>query len=89
MLIPEIQRIVCAAIRLKSGHIITSARHFDMLMRKQIDRCRLTIRDSEQGFIDQWGNFLNRQEAWVIAERQKQIRKRTGQHGTLYSEDLY
>lgn len=89
MLIPDIQRVVCAAIRLKSGHIITGARHFDIIMRKQIDRCGLTTRNSEQGFIDQWGNFLSREDAWIVAERQQQIRKQTGQHGTLYSEDLY
>jgi len=88
-MIPELQRIVCAAIILKSGHIIASARHFDMLMRKQIDRCGLTIRGAEQGFIDQWGNFLSREEAWIVAERQEQIRKHTGPHGTLFSEDLY
>ena len=44
-----------------------------------------------QGFVDQWGNFLNREVAWMIAEKQGQIRH-TGpgfKGPELYSENLY
>lgn len=47
----------------------------------------------EQGFIDQWGIFLNRQEAWKVAKAAGQILYRCGgddsDGGTLYSENLY
>lgn len=44
----------------------------------------------EQGFIDQRGNFLGRQEAWQVAQAAGQIIRRVGGDteagGTLYSE---
>ena len=43
----------------------------------------------EGGFIDQWGNYLNRKDAWVIADKQGQIIKEVSSKGTLYSENLY
>lgn len=42
-----------------------------------------------QGFVDQYGKFHTREEAWKIAEEQGQIRQVSGRHGTLFSEDLY
>lgn len=48
---------------------------------------------AEQGFIDQWGTFLTRTEAWKIAEAANQIAFQVGgdtiDGGTLYSENLY
>ena len=45
----------------------------------------------EQGFIDQCGNFLTREEAWKVAEAADQIiRTGPGFSGPmLYSENLY
>ena len=46
-----------------------------------------------QGFVDQYGEFFDRCEAWKIAEREGQILRRCGgdgaKGGTLYSENLY
>lgn len=46
-----------------------------------------------QGFIDQWGVFMDRQEVWKVAEAAGQILHRCGgdtsNGGTLYSENLY
>jgi len=84
------QRIVCAAVRLKLGIVVCGPRHFDATMRKMIDQLRLTVRDAEQGFVDQFGNFLTREEAWDIAKARGQIRTENSCcTGTLYSEDLY
>lgn len=93
---PGTERIVCAAIRF-GEHIICGARHFDTIMRMQIktssvdwyiDRSKI-----EQGFIDQYGQFYSRTEAWKIALHQFQIRRRCGgdetNGGTLFSENLY
>ena len=44
--------------------------------------------DAEQGFIDANGNFLSREEAYIIAKDKKQI-KESLLPGLLHSEDLY
>jgi hypothetical protein len=83
--------IVCAAVLYPHGLLIAGPRHFDPVM-------YALIPDSErerpqQGFIDQRGNFYNRHDAWVIAEKNGQIRYRCGgdetNGGTLFSENLY
>lgn len=44
----------------------------------------------DQGFIDQHGHFYSRHEAWIVAERNGQIKHPTGWlHGRLHSENLY
>ncbi len=84
------RRIVCAAM-LKEGRIITGARHFDKIMRAQMEASEgiKWWKSCAQGFIDQFGDFLDRKEAWKIASQRRQIRKRVSCAGTLYSENLY
>lgn len=86
-------RVVCAAIRHKiTGAIICGARHFDKIMCKQIEGPKIGVwADADQGFIDQFGNFMTRQEAYVIAEKNGQFFGKDAPHekGCLYSEDLY
>jgi len=86
--------IVCAAI--KCGNIvITGARHYDLLMRstmKQIfgdDTSKYPT--FEQGFIDQYGKFYDRHEAYKLAKENGQIRKEfaTSTIDMLFSEHLY
>lgn len=46
----------------------------------------------EQGFVDQYGTFYDREEAYIIAKRNKQIISNNGRGttpGMLFSEDLY
>ena len=100
------QVIVCAAIKSGSGLIACGARHFDDFMRMQIERSGGTRKNlpeetvrltdewtvrGEEGFIDNQGNFLTREEAWIIAEENGQIKYRCGgdENGVLYSENLY
>lgn len=83
--------VVCAANKNKeSDRIICGARHWDNIMRSQKLETE-TFRGWDQGFINQFGEFLTREEAWEIAVKQKQIRHLCydGQTGTLYSENLY
>jgi hypothetical protein len=84
------RRVVCAAIRLKSqpDYIICSARHFDPTMRHVTPS---GISGWQQGFIDQWGIFMSRQTAFIVAKEAGQIRneKRAATGDTLFSEDLY
>lgn len=89
------KRVVCAAIRnKKNGRIITGARHYDSLMIATINYSKEDWdkpRDVEQGFIDQYGNFLTREEAFIIASENNQIIRKCGSEhsGKLYSENLY
>ena len=89
----NIRVIVCAANRNKAGKIVAGARHWDIIMRGQIlknDKRPKDWFDVEQGFIDQSGIFLNRQEAWNVAKAAGQIKYWNGNcEGTLFSEDLY
>ncbi len=84
--------VVCAAIR-KGERIICGARHYDTIMRNQITASEGQDhwRGCEQGFINQYGEFLTRAEARVIANTNSQQSKEKPPHDEeiLYSEDLY
>jgi hypothetical protein len=83
--------IVCAANRNKdSGRIICGARHWDQVMRSQLtEPFREPHFRWEQGFLTQFSEWVSREEAWTIAEKNGQIKRITGTKGTLYSEDLW
>ena len=91
------QRIVCAAMRNSAGDIVTGARHYDGIMRQHIERLReshghdvWSKNDIAQGFIDQRGEFLTREEAHKVAAEAGQIIRRCGgDEGKLFSENLY
>ena len=90
---PFPQMIVCAAMKhALNGRIITGARHYDSIMREQINLTEGSDswKGCTQGFIDQRGNFLTRAEAYEIAEKNGQIRREIGYKGRkLFSEHLY
>lgn len=85
--------VVCAANRSLTGKIVCGARHWDSAMRSMtvVDKnLPPEWRGAEQGFIDQYGQFLTREEAYIIAEKAGQIKYGPAHsEGTLYSEDLY
>lgn len=94
------RRVVCAANMCPdTGHIILGARHWDESMHIHNGLYRYAgytdddVKFSKQGFIDQHGVFMDRQEAWKVAEAAGQIIRRVGgdtsKGGTLYSENLY
>lgn len=83
--------VVCAANRHReTNRIICGARHWDNIMRSQKLESE-TFNGWDQGFINQFGEFLTREEAWVIAEKNNQIKEKCyeTQTGYLYSENLY
>lgn len=69
------------------------ARHWDARMHEQADAVKGewdSFSTVEQGFINQYGEFRTRQEAWIIATASGQIlRSVDGDGGFLYSEHLY
>jgi|SRR6478609_3084701 len=87
--VPE--RIVCAAHRL-NGYIVIGLRHCDENTVRDAPS-KTYLMDAEQGFITNRRRFVDRQEAFQIAVREQQIKRRVGgdnsNGGTLYSENLY
>ena len=85
--------IVCAANKHPTnGRIICGARHYDPIMRAQINASEGadSWKGCEQGFIDQYGQFYTREEALLIAKKNGQIRRRVGgDDNRLFSENLY
>jgi hypothetical protein len=87
---PKPTVIVCAANRLATGLIVCGARHHDPIMNAQIEAAGCGWVGEEQGFIDNKGNFLTREEAHKIAYWNRQIKYRCGgDKKTLFSENLY
>lgn len=81
-------KIVAAANRI-DGVIYVGARHFDLAMKSQMG-IRTLGRPVEQGFIDQFARFWNREEAYQICILTNVKLLRTEDWGEkLYSEDLY
>lgn len=93
------RRIVCAAIRAADGEVLLGIRHYSRDMHRQIDQrhdgVKFTHRhDPDQGFVDQHGVYLTREEAYPIALANGQIARPDacgqGLEGPkLYSEGLY
>lgn len=84
------RRVVCAANRHKTkGIIICGARHWDKLMRGQVNAMGEKPIGWDQGFVDQFGDWMDREEAWKVATDQNQITREVSSPGTLYSENLY
>lgn len=92
-------RVVCAAIRAADGSVLLGIRHYSADMHSQIaarhDGEKFKHRlDEDQGFVDQHGNFMSREQAYRLAAQNGQIvRPEACGHGVngprLYSEGLY
>lgn len=96
------RKVVCAAnsITFKDGRvfILVGVRHWDPIMREQADWIGLTesgrsvIAKEEQGFIDQWRVFMDREEAMqvVLANNQPFDQERNGGScKQLFSEGVW
>jgi hypothetical protein len=97
--------IVSAAMLMKNGDIVVGIRHFSPEMRSIMLKAYgegYHLQVKIQGFVDQYGTFYDRKEAWKIADKMGQIRRPTGwegfdtprpanigDEGILFSENLY
>lgn len=86
--------IVCAAVRSsKTQQVVCGVKHGDETMFTVDDLDIYVEMFDEQGFMTNKLRFVDRQEAWVIANRENQIIKLVGGNnvdgGTLFSENLY
>lgn len=86
----KLQRVVCAANRHSSGSIVCGARHWDTVMCAMVDKLGMDDKEWEQGFIDNFCNFLTREEAMIIAIDKEQLNGPLKiSYDELYSEHLY
>ena len=89
---PE-QYVVCAACKTIDNIIFCGARHWDEVMRSQAEAAghMKHAPNAEEGFIDQFGEFLTRDRAMNIVKKngQKFNIKRNGGDVHLFSEGLY
>lgn len=94
------RRVVCAAIRADDGELLIGIRHYSADMNTQIfhraDGGKFWDRhDPDQGFVDQWGVYMTREQAFTVARDNGQIIRPEGlgcriEDATqLYSEALY
>lgn len=93
------RRVVCAAIRASDGALLLGIRHYSADMHAQIGARMdgqkfLRRHDEDQGFVDQHGEYMSREEAYIVATNAGQLRYPencgTGLDGRkLYSEGLY
>lgn len=74
----EVRRVSMAA-NIVDGHLIVGSRHFCPIMNMQINLLKLNCRNhnviTDQGFVDQWGIYMSREEAYNVAEKAGQIIK--------------
>lgn len=83
------RQVVCAANKF-GDLIVLGVRHFCPLMHETLDR--LGIKGSEkheQGFVDQWGNFMDRKEALLVLKTHGRFIRDDDYSDKLYSENLY
>ena len=84
------QIVVCAAIQVDDV-LLCGARHCDKVMRAQAKAMGISMKCAKQGFIDQFGDFLTREEAMKIVKANGQpfnIKRNSGDV-VLFSEGLY
>jgi len=83
-------KIVCAALKYEDGLVVVGPRHYDLTMRRFIDKQHQNMAPVE-GFIDQYGNFHDRYAALDIVRETGQSldHKRNRSRTELYSEGLY
>lgn len=92
------ERILCAAVKRKSSrdckpydnpndicNVELGYRHHDIWMRFPNE---LSFESNDQGFFTSTGRFVNRHEAFRIAQEANQISRKDGPD-VLISEDLY
>lgn len=85
----SVQRVVvCAANRI-GDIILCGARHWDSVMQKQAEAMNLEGFNAEQGFIDQYGQFMDRKEAKTVALASGQKLRDPNIRDECYSENLY
>lgn len=77
--------IVAVAIKTKEGEILVSRHSHSELIVMFPDK----FKDAEQGFLTSKCRFVDREEAFKIADYRNQIVVKHGMPDELYSEDIF
>lgn len=94
----NVHRRIAGVANRYGGIIVMGTRHLSNLMVVGLDALISNKQliewagedNHEQGFVDQYGTFLDREEAWILADASDQIKYRKDlPAGTLYSEHLW
>ena len=83
------RQVVCAANKYEEL-IVLGVRHFCPIMCKTLDMVGLDGGEPhEQGFVDQWGNFMSRKEALIVLQTNGRYIRDEDYCSELYSENIY
>lgn len=83
------RQVVCAANKW-DDLIVLGVRHFCKTMNRTLDRLGIKgSEEHEQGFVDQWGNFMDRKEALLVLKTNSRWIRDEDYMDELYSENLY
>jgi len=87
-----VRKVICSALQAYDGSILLGIRHYSKDMHDQIEARKdgekfYWLHDKSQGFVDQHGIYMTREEAYLVAVEASQIPEREVK--LLYSEDLY
>lgn len=82
------RQVVCAANRY-GDLIVLGVRHHCPIMNKTLDLLKIDGFTKEQGFVDQWGNYMDRVEALEVLEANGRFIRDDDFMDELYSENLY
>lgn len=83
------RQVVCAANKW-DDLIVLGVRHFCPIMSDMCERLGVSGRvEHEQGFVDQWGNFMSRKEALLVLKTNGRFIRDDDYLDELYSENLY
>lgn len=86
---PMKRQVVCAANKF-GDLIVLGVRHFCPLMRQTLRLLKIKgTEPHEQGFVDQWGNFMSRKEALYVLRSNGRFIPDRDFTDELYSENLY
>lgn len=82
------RQVVCAANRY-GDLIVLGVRHHCPIMNNTLDLLGIDGFTKEQGFVDQWGNYMDRVEALEVLEANGRFIRDDDFMDELYSENLY
>ena len=86
----ENEVIVCAAIKVEGIDLpICGVRHGDCFNTAKLIKPDFYCKSEDQGFMTNFGRYVDRREAFKIAQRENQIKEKHMNNEILISEDLY
>lgn len=83
------RQVVCAANRYNGELIVLGVRHHCPIMNRTLDLLGIDGFTKEQGFVDQWGNYMDRKEALEVLKANGRFIRDDDFSDELYTENCY